>query len=313
MKRIISLALVVALLLCLFSGCGSTPETLKVMSFNIQTEQGADLPFSQRTVMFTDILKQYQPDSIGMQEVTPRWLTRLGEVFGENYAGVSAPTETSDNDACSIFYRTDKFDLVDQGVLWLSDTPDVAGSKFPESNYVRICTWARLKNKNTGNEYVHFNTHLDHNGHNTGDEAMQLRTAQGKVILEFAQSLGDIPLVFTGDLNQGHTDDNDEPRELYKYLTGLAGYVSESGIEVKGAFADARLEAPDTVSPEEWASMGKYHTEGERYDPARKPLDFIFYTAADFDALVYRNINYRVDDYWYMSDHLPQYCELTFK
>ena len=39
-------------------------------------------------------------------------------------------------------------------------------------------------------------------------------------------------------------------------------------------------------------------------------IDYVFYTTGDFTAEVYRNIHYHRDGI-YMSDHLPQYCELT--
>jgi endonuclease/exonuclease/phosphatase family metal-dependent hydrolase len=59
--------------------------------------------------------------------------------------------------------------------------------------------------------------------------------------------------------------------------------------------------------------MTAYWQEGtDKYNPAKKPIDYVFYTTGDFDAMVYRNIHYHRDGI-YMSDHLPQYCELHVK
>lgn len=44
--------------------------TLKVMSFNVQTENGTSVNFDLRAEMLRDLMDQLQPDSIGMQEVT---------------------------------------------------------------------------------------------------------------------------------------------------------------------------------------------------------------------------------------------------
>ena len=78
-----------------------------------------------------------------------------------------------------------------------------------------------------------------------------------------------------------------------------------------GNFSDARAEAKDTVASDAWASMTAYWQEGgEKYNPAKKPIDYVFYTTGDFTADIYRNIHYHRDGI-YMSDHLPQYCELT--
>ncbi len=286
--------------------------TLKVMSFNIQTENGTQVNFDLRAELFRDLLDQLQPDSIGMQEVTTGWIYRLNNfAFNDSYAGVG-DARSPGGEASSIYYRKDKFDLVDSGTFWLSDTPDKVGSAFPNANYPRICTWARLKDKATGFEYIHLNTHLDHNGNNNGTDGRAIRTAQVRVILEFIQTLPDLPMVMTGDFNQGTTSSAGNMYAMFKNILGVSSFKNDAGEEIMGNFSDARTDAADTVSPDAWASMTSSWQEGEKYNPAKKPIDYVFYTAEDFDAMVYRNIHYHRDRI-YMSDHLPQYCELHVK
>ena len=287
--------------------------TLKVMSFNVQTENGTSVNFDLRAEMLRDLLDQLRPDSIGMQEVTTGWIYRMDNfAFNQSYAGVGEG-RTPGGEASSIYYRKDKFDLVDSGTFWLSETPDVSGSSLPNANYPRICTWAHLRDKVTGFEYIHLNTHLDHNGNNSSSDGRALRTSQIRVMLEYIQKLPDVPMVLTGDFNQAKTNGDDEIYAMFKNVLGISKFTASNGEKMTGNFADARADAADTVSADAWASMTSYWQEGtDKYNPAKKPIDYVFYTPEDFDAMVYRNIHYHRDGI-YMSDHLPQYCELHVK
>ena len=286
---------------------------LKVMSFNVQTENGTSVDFALRAEMLRDLLDDRQPDSIGMQEVTVNWLKWMDSVsFNDSYAGVGEG-RTPGGEASSIYYRKDKFELVNSGTFWLSETPDVAGSSLPNANYPRICTWAHLRDKVTGFEYIHVNTHLDHNGNNSSSDGKSIRTTQVRVMLEYLQKLSDVPMVLTGDFNQAKTTSEDVNYAMFKNILGESTFTASTGEKMTGNFADARADAAYTVSTDQWASMTKYWDEGgSSYNPAKKPIDYVFYTPADFTAVRYENIHYHRDGI-YMSDHLPQYCELEVK
>ena len=286
---------------------------LKVMSFNVQTENGTSVDFALRAEMLRDLLDDRQPDSIGMQEVTVNWIKWMDSVsFNDSYAGVGEG-RTPGGEASSIYYRKDKFELVATGTFWLSETPDVVGSALPNANYPRICTWAHLRDKVTGFEYIHVNTHLDHNGNNSSSDGKSIRTNQIRIMLEYLQKLPDVPMVLTGDFNQAKTTSEGVNYAMFKNILGESTFTATTGEKITGNFAEARADAAETVSPDQWASMTKYWDEGgSSYNPAKKPIDYVFYTPADFTAVRYENIHYHRDGI-YMSDHLPQYCELQVK
>ena len=286
---------------------------LKVMSFNVQTENGTSVDFALRAEMLRDLLDDRQPDSIGMQEVTVNWIKWMDSVsFNDSYAGVGEG-RTPGGEASSIYYRKDKFELVATGTFWLSETPDVVGSALPNANYPRICTWAHLRDKVTGFEYIHVNTHLDHNGNNSSSDGKSIRTNQIRIMLEYLQKLPDVPMVLTGDFNQAKTTSEGVNYAMFKTILGESTVTATTGEKITGNFAEARADAAEKVSPDQWASMTKYWDEGgSSYNPAKKPIDYVFYTPADFTAVRYENIHYHRDGI-YMSDHLPQYCELQGK
>ena len=124
-------------------------------------------------------------------------------------------------------------------------------------------------------------------------------------------------MILTGDLNQkekkSSNGDFGDTYALYKYITGQSSFgKDDAGEKLYAPFADARIDAPDTVSPDEWASMTKYHDPADTSAAVTKqPIDYIFYTDAYLTAQVYENIHYKPNGL-YMSDHLPQYAELTY-
>ena len=292
--------------------------TLKVMSYNVQTENGTAVPTPARADMLRELLDKYQPDSIGMQEVTPTWRALMDEyVFNDSYTGVGV-ARTNDaslglEQSC-IFYRSDKFELLDSGTFWLSDTPNVVGSSYEGSEYPRICTYVHLKDRVTGLEYVHMNTHLHHK---SGTDGNNIRKQQISVLLEKLYSLGEnVPVVVTGDFNQKSENSEGTVYALYKMMTGLSNVTFSDGSTHKFTnLADSRANAPvNTVinAPEgSTATMTKYYQEGgDNYNPANLPIDYCFYTKNLLEAKSY-SIELFHRDGVYMSDHLPVF--VTFK
>ena len=287
---------------------------IKVMQFNIQTENGNGAPIVTRSELFRRLVDELQPDVIGMQEVTVTWRKWLDSyVFNDSYAGVGEARTTDASkgiEANPIYYRKDKFDLIEYGTFWLSDTPEVEGSMYEDSSYPRICTWVHLRDKSTGVEFVHINTHLDNNGDHK-DTGNDRRKRQIGVIIKFAQRFDDsMPMFLTGDLNNRRTTSEGKTYALIKMIQGDSQYTDADGKKYSIALSDTRLTAPgvDTVNI---ATMTKYYDEtNSAYNPSYEPIDYIFYSGANMSALSYQTFLITEYGAW-ISDHLPLYA--TFK
>ena len=284
----------------------------KIMSFNVQTENGTQVRADIRMTMLRNLIDEYMPDSIGLQEVTTKWREMMDSYcFNQSYASVGAP-RTKGGEANPIYYRADKFELVDSGTFWLSETPDVEGSALAGVNYPRICTWAYLRDKVTGKEYVHINTHLDHNGNNDSSTGKKLREAQFTVILKFMQRFGDLPMVVTGDLNQGALTGEGAKYAFYKTVIGDKAFKLDDGTEAYSPLANTRFDAPDNMPEGQNASQVAYcDPTNSKYNPAKEPIDYVLYTDASLTALSYKVRLYDVGGL-YLSDHLPVICEIKF-
>ena len=170
-------------------------QTVTVMTYNIYMGGTGEKSPENRAPLIKQNVEKYNPDSFGMQEVTEAWYEILKETFTDyGYIGVGRAKDLG-GEASPIFYKKDKYELVDGGTFWLSKTPDKP-SKGWEAMFNRVCTYAVLKDKETGFTYAHFNAHFDHLGVIARQESVAVVT---KKIAEIAP---DMPVVFTGDLNE---------------------------------------------------------------------------------------------------------------
>lgn len=166
-------------------------DILKLMSFNILG--GSDIEKRKPAVLWK-IAAEY-PDVFGIQEGKEAWLDYFSRELGGIYTEVGKGTAEAGHTATydNIYYRSDRFDLISSDTVWLSDTPNVPGSKFEISKRVRIATYALLRDKATGREILFVNTHLD----NASSEA---RLKQAEVLLSLLSGY-DCAVAVTGDFN----------------------------------------------------------------------------------------------------------------
>ena len=242
----------------------------RVISFNLRCKDDIYGSVKNRAKFILAALEAYAPDSFGVQEATAQWLKLLDAGLGDRYARVGIGRDDSKSTEYSaVYYRTDKFKLLDSGTRWLSKTPDKAGSKDFLSSLPRICTWATLKNKQTGVIFTHLNTHLDHVLESTREQQAQVLVAEAKAL----EAVGAV--VCTGDFN------TEEGAKAYQV--------------VAAALDDTKMTA--AVSD----SGPTFHDYGRKLLGKEKPIDFIFVTRGT-EVQRYKIIDHTVDN-MYLSDH----------
>jgi endonuclease/exonuclease/phosphatase family metal-dependent hydrolase len=62
----------------------------------------------------------------------------------------------------TLFMNNSLFEFLGSGDLWLSETPEIAGSFSFESSFPRLMTWSHLQIKDSTHRLFIVNTHLDH-------------------------------------------------------------------------------------------------------------------------------------------------------
>ncbi len=169
---------------------------MKIMSFNLLCG-GKDKKraWTARKEMVVDTIRKEMPDTLGVQEAHYDWIKILVDGLPEySYVGVGRDDGKTEGEFSAVFYKKGMFDVIDSGSFWLSETPDKPGKGW-DAACIRICSWVKLKNKENGKEFVHFNTHLDHVGLVAMQKGAELVTKKAEEICP------DLPAFFTGDFN----------------------------------------------------------------------------------------------------------------
>jgi endonuclease/exonuclease/phosphatase family metal-dependent hydrolase len=168
------------------------------MSFNIRYDNPQDSlnNWQYRKDIAARTIKNQNADVIGTQEVLVNQLNDLKSRLPEyNTIGVGREDGIEKGEYSAIFYKKDRFKEIESGYFWLSETPEVAGSKGWDGACERIATWAILEDISSKRQFFFINTHLDHVGKIARQEGVTL-------LLDRATSLGKgLPIVMTGDFN----------------------------------------------------------------------------------------------------------------
>lgn len=151
---------------------------LRVVSVNLRGPDD-DEPncWPSRLPVVTGILRERRPDVVGTQEGLYPRLEQLADALADlHYRWIGLGREGgSRSEFMAIFYRHDRFEPVEFDHFWLSPSPKTIASVLPEGNpeNPRMVTWVRLRDRGSGRELVHVNTHRDERS----DPADQLRRA----------------------------------------------------------------------------------------------------------------------------------------
>ncbi|MBK1884225.1 endonuclease/exonuclease/phosphatase family protein [Luteolibacter pohnpeiensis] len=262
-------------------------STLKVLSFNLRYLNPGDTgihSWEVRRDLVANVIKKNAPDVLGIQEGLRPMLDDLdNRLSGYAEVGCGRADGKTEGEASAIFVRTDRFTIQESGTFWLSDTPDVVGSKSWGNRVVRICTWVRLLDRQAGKFFYFFNTHLDH-------EAQLARENGIKLILQrIADCKFPGPFILTGDFNA-------EPENPIHQI------IRENPL---APFDVWKTLNPDTPESESGTFHGfEGNTDGNR-------IDYI-YASNDIEGLQ-SAILHDSENGIYPSDHYPVSAILKFK
>jgi endonuclease/exonuclease/phosphatase family metal-dependent hydrolase len=282
----ILLVLIVVLLAgCLSSRSSQTAgeaDPLRVMTFNIRYDNSDDGPdaWPLRKELAASMIRFHGADVAGLQEALKGQIDDLQALLpGYAWLGVGRADGREAGEYSPIFYRRDRFDVLGQETFWLSETPDVPGSKSWDAAIERVVTWAELRDLETDMRFLAVNTHFDHRG-----EEARARSA-GLLVEKIAEIAGDLPVVLTGDFNAVQAA---EPYRILSDALSDALYVTEQ---------------PHHGPTSTWAGF-------DALVPDRR-IDYIFVNER------MRVLKHAVlTDTWgdrYPSDHLPVLAEMTIR
>ncbi len=183
--------------LCFSCAPGDEPS-IDVMTFNIRLDTPHDGPnaWPNRAAMVAGFVNDQIPDLLGMQEVLWHQYEYLDSAligYGSVVAGRDDGLRAGE--ACPVFFRLGRFDILDKGTFWLSSTPDVPGSIGWGAALTRVATWVRLYDRTVRDTLLFMNTHFDH----ISDLARVM--SSGVLLGRLRELAGDSDFIITGDFN----------------------------------------------------------------------------------------------------------------
>jgi endonuclease/exonuclease/phosphatase family metal-dependent hydrolase len=253
---------------------------LNIMTYNIRYDNSGDgvNQWSNRKDVAAQIVLNEDVDIVGMQEVLNNQLNDLkARLPGYSSIGVGRDGGTS-GEYSPIFYKTDRFTLILSGTFWLSETPDVVGSKGWDGAHPRIATWAILEDRANQSRLLAVNTHIDHQGGTAQQEGVKLIMSRMGTMNPDA-----LPVVLTGDFNMTPTNAN-------------IVYISNPS-------TPNRLLHTKTLAQVTSGPQGTVHSFGATPEPQRTFIDYIF-VSEQTEVLYHAVLPDKLDNI-YLSDHAP--------
>ena len=272
----------------------SSSSQIRWCTFNIRLQNNGDekagVGWSVRRDRVADYIKYNHVDVVGMQEVLHGQLEDLLERLPEyDYVGVGRNDGKTKGEYSPIFFLKKKFKVLEKGNFWLSETPDVPGSKGWDAAIERVASYAKLKNKKTGKVFMAVNTHFDHVG-------VVARRESAKLIMKMIQEIiGDRPAVVTGDFNVTEDDE--------AYSTMLGGQMVNGKLS-NCKLTDAYHETTNRTGPEY-----TWHQFCQLPMQKREKIDFIFITP---NIRVKHTHIEEPNPEALLSDHNPHWADLEF-
>ncbi|BET69160.1 endonuclease/exonuclease/phosphatase family protein [Opitutales bacterium ASA1] len=276
MPRYLTLVALAAAFSSLTASTASTTRELGLMTFNIRLDLASDGPdaWPNRKDFVTDVIDGARVEIVGLQEALQHQLDHVVSTLPRFASAGEARGGAGKDEYSAVLYDAEGLQLLESRTFWLSDTPDVPSTSWG-NRHLRICTWVRLRDRETGTCLHVFNTHLDHESENA-------RVRGVRLILERVRewSRGE-PVVLMGDFNASASSDpvrlvvagGDEPR-------------------LRDAF---RILHPDTPEP------GTFNAFVGRDDG--RMIDFVF-VSAGVEVLAAEIVRTQRDGR-FPSDHFP--------
>lgn len=280
-KRFFLLILAIFVLLANSCSWQDPKGSIVVMSLNARYDNPADAPndWSHRTPIIFETVLDKSADIIGFQELLKHQLDDLDSILPwYDYVGVGRDDGRDRGEFSPIFYKMNRFVVVDDGTFWLSENPEDTGSVSWDAALPRIATWVKfrdmhLKRKDNNVEFYFLNTHFDH----MGDTA---RMESARLIRKFIELKTEgLQVVVTGDFNFSSSE------SPYRILT-------ENGLLMD---ACTLLKDDDQDCEPTFNGFGK-SSENRR-------IDFIFLDPR-WHIFSYEMLQVKKDDI-FISDHYP--------
>lgn len=203
-------------------------QSITVGSYNIRYDNKGDTGnlWIDRAPIVINLIRFHDFDIFGTQESLPNQLQDINVALPayQRY-GLGRDDGKDAGEHSAIFFKKDRFKLLNKGDFWLSETPDKPSLGWDATCCNRICSWVYLQDLNSKKKFYFFNVHFDHQGKIAREESSKLILSRIKSIA------GNAPVILTGDFN------GDQESSWYKRIAN-SDILKDTYKEVKYPYAN---------------------------------------------------------------------------
>lgn len=201
---------ILSLMLLLAAGANLLySQSFTVATYNVRFDSPNDKGnmWNDRSPVLINLIRFHDFDIFGTQEGKIHQLRAINEALPQyTMYGKGRDDGKEGGEHSVIFFKKERFKLLQSGDFWLSESPDVPGKGWDATCCNRIVSWVQLQDKKSKKKFYVFNAHYDHQG------VIARRESSKLMLNKIMQIAGNSPAIMTGDLN------GDRESELYKIL-----------------------------------------------------------------------------------------------
>lgn len=253
---------------------GQQAATLTLATYNLRLDLAQDgvNAWPQRKELVKSLIRYHDFDLFATQEGLSGQVADLAGMQEFDHVGAGRDDGKHAGEHAAIFYKRARFEVLDAGDFWLSQTPERPSRGWDATCCNRIVSWAKLRERASGQKLFFFSVHFDHQGELARRESAKL------LLRKIGEIAGTAPVICAGDFNS--TPDTEQIAVMQAML------------------ADAYLSS--TTAP--YGPVGTFN--GFRIDaPLDKRIDYIF-VSRHFKVRKYAALT-DSHDARFPSDHLP--------
>lgn len=280
-------------------------NTLRVMTFNLRYDNPGDGEnrWELRREFAADVILESGAAVIGIQEGLHRQVSWLDDALDHfTFVGVGRDDGAKSGEYAAIFIDTTRFEIMDSGTFWLSETPSRPSIGW-DASMERIATYAIVlerPQKSNGvaqltqqldqqkTPILILNAHFDHIGQEARLESARLIRDNIQVLRQFGEAT--VPVILMGDLNTGP---DTAPIKIFSSILRDSYTISETS----------------PVGPTTTFNGFNVIPDGYREPGGR--IDYVF-ASDEFQISSYSSVDTLRNDR-YVSDHFPILVELTIE
>ncbi len=193
----ISVLSVIYLNLLFFNSFSIKAQVVDILSYNIRYASFNNNPenWDKRMEGVISIINGH--DFVGLQEVVPVQMDNIGAKLENEYSWFFRTREADPGkgEGCPVLYNKTRWEVIDSGHFWLSDTPEIPGSNTWGAAFPRMVSYGFFRAFISGDSILVINTHFDHVSQPAREKSIEL------ILEKFAREINLMPVIIMGDLN----------------------------------------------------------------------------------------------------------------